>query len=161
MNETLVVYGDSSIEFHCSYLESRGVPGEIVGNTGKKTREITSLSFPFPVHDFRWRLFRSCMPTRSLPVMQLPVTSQSTSQSASNNTWAVPIYYWRSCKGLAPTKHFISEQPHFGHNCFWGWGCNCLGLFFLWLWQCARSTRSPPFRQLCVGWQANVHGRQR
>ena len=37
----------------------------------------------------------------------------------------------RSCKGLAPTKHFISGQPHFGHNCFWGWGCNCLGLFFL------------------------------
>ena len=37
--------------------------------------------------------------------------------------------YRRSCKGLAPTKHFISGQPHFGHNCFWGWGCNCLGLF--------------------------------
>jgi transposase len=29
------------------------------------------------------------------------------------------------------TKHFISGQPHFGHNCFWGWGCNYLGLFFL------------------------------
>jgi transposase len=41
--------------------------------------------------------------------------------------------YRRSCKGLAPTKHFISGQPHFGHNFFWGWGCNCLGLFFLWL----------------------------
>jgi hypothetical protein len=41
--------------------------------------------------------------------------------------------YRQSCKGLAPTKHFISGQPHFGHNCFWGWGCNCLGLFFLWL----------------------------
>jgi hypothetical protein len=27
--------------------------------------------------------------------------------------------YRRSCKGLAPTKHF-SGQPHFGHNCFWG-----------------------------------------
>ena len=39
--------------------------------------------------------------------------------------------YRRSCKGLAPTKHFISGQPHFGHNCFWGWWCNCLGLFFL------------------------------
>ena len=39
--------------------------------------------------------------------------------------------YRRSCKGLAPTKHFISGQPHFGHNCFWGWGCNCLALFFL------------------------------
>jgi hypothetical protein len=24
-------------------------------------------------------------------------------------------------------------QPHFGHNCFWGWGCNCPGLYFLWL----------------------------
>ena len=41
--------------------------------------------------------------------------------------------YRRSCKCLAPTKHFISGQSHFGHNCFWGWGCNCLGLFFLWL----------------------------
>ena len=39
--------------------------------------------------------------------------------------------YRRSCKGFAPTKHFISGQPHFGHTCFWGWGCNCLGLFFL------------------------------
>ena len=24
-----------------------------------------------------------------------------------------------------------NETLHFGHNCFWGWGCNCLGLFFL------------------------------
>jgi transposase len=39
--------------------------------------------------------------------------------------------YRRPCKGLAPTKHFISGQPHVGHNCFWGCGCNCLGLFFL------------------------------
>jgi hypothetical protein len=39
--------------------------------------------------------------------------------------------YRRSCKGLAPTKHFISGQPHFRYNCFWGWGCNCLGLFSL------------------------------
>jgi transposase len=36
----------------------------------------------------------------------------------------------RPTEGLAPTKHFISGQPQFGHNCFWGWGCNCLGLFF-------------------------------
>jgi hypothetical protein len=41
--------------------------------------------------------------------------------------------YRRSCKGSAPTKHFISGQPNFGHNWFWRWGCNCLGLFFLWL----------------------------
>ena len=47
-------------QFHCSYLESRGVPGKQAGNTGKiksagntgKTRESISLSFP--VHDFRW-----------------------------------------------------------------------------------------------------------
>jgi hypothetical protein len=49
--------------------------------------------------------------------------------------------YRRSCKGLAPTKHFISGHPHFGHNCFWGWGCNCLGRFMgrrariLWWWR--------------------------
>ena len=35
-------------QFHCSYLDSRGVPG--------KPREMISLSFP--VHDFRWRHFR-------------------------------------------------------------------------------------------------------
>ena len=47
-------------------------------------------------------------------------------------TWSFFVTpYRRSCKGLAPTKHFISGQPHFGHNCFRGWGCNCLGLFFL------------------------------
>jgi transposase len=26
------------------------------------------------------------------------------------------------CKGFAPTRHIISGQPHFEHNCFWGWG---------------------------------------
>ena len=30
--------------------------------------------------------------------------------------------YRRSCKSLAPTKHFISGQPHFVHSCFWGVG---------------------------------------
>ena len=35
-------------QFHCSYLESRGVPEK---PRGKKPREIISLSFP--VHDFR------------------------------------------------------------------------------------------------------------
>ena len=37
--------------------------------------------------------------------------------------------YRRSCKGLAPTKHFISGQPHFGNNCFWGWGVTVWGCF--------------------------------
>jgi hypothetical protein len=37
--------------------------------------------------------------------------------------------YRRSCKGLAPTKHFISGQPHFGHNCFWGGGVTVWGCF--------------------------------
>jgi hypothetical protein len=37
--------------------------------------------------------------------------------------------YRRSYKGLAPTKHFISGQPHFGHNCFWGWGVTVWGCF--------------------------------
>jgi hypothetical protein len=27
--------------------------------------------------------------------------------------------YRRSCKGLVPTKHFISRQPHFEQNSFW------------------------------------------
>jgi transposase len=50
----------------------------------------------------------------------------------SDESFFVTPYRW-SCKGLAPMKHFITGQPHFGHNCFWGWGCNCLGLFFHWL----------------------------
>ena len=37
--------------------------------------------------------------------------------------------YRRLCKGLAPTKHFISGQPHFGNNCFWGWGVTIWGCF--------------------------------
>ena len=32
-------------------------------------------------------------------------------------------------QGLAPTKHFISGQPHFGHNCLWGWGVTVWGCF--------------------------------
>jgi transposase len=37
--------------------------------------------------------------------------------------------YRRSCKGLAPTKHFISGQPYFGHNCYWGWDVTVWGCF--------------------------------
>jgi hypothetical protein len=40
--------------------------------------------------------------------------------------------YRRSCKGLAPTKLFISGQPHFGHNCFWGGGVTVWGCFWIW-----------------------------
>ena len=70
-------------QFHCSHLESRGVPGKTREIPGKKTREIISLSFP--VHDFRWCNFRwrhirwfnfrSRLRTRSLPVTSYPVTS--------------------------------------------------------------------------------------
>jgi hypothetical protein len=52
--------------------------------------------------------------------------------------------YRRSCKGLAPTKHFISGQPHYGHNCFWGWGCNCLGPAR------GRSVTFPVWRKRCI-----------
>jgi hypothetical protein len=54
-------------QFHCSYLESRGVPG--------KTREMISLSFPvtsFPVMQLP---VTSC-PVMQLPVMQLPAPPQ-------------------------------------------------------------------------------------
>ena len=37
--------------------------------------------------------------------------------------------YRRSCKGLSPTKHFTSGQPHCGHNYFWGWGVAVCGCF--------------------------------
>ena len=66
-------------QFHCSYLESRGVPGKrgkygfkknkkSAGNTGKKKREIIFLSFPV----FGSRL---PVPVTSFPVMPFPVTS--------------------------------------------------------------------------------------
>ena len=32
-------------------------------------------------------------------------------------------------QGFGPTKHFISGQPHFGHNCFWGGGVTVWGCF--------------------------------
>ena len=69
-------------KLHCSYLESRGVPERKKrGKYGKKAREIISLSFSVPVHDFRRCNFRS-LPVMSFPVMQLPVTSfPVTSQS--------------------------------------------------------------------------------
>ena len=83
-------------QFHCSYLESRGV---------NKKREIISLSFP--VHDFRWRHFRwcsfrwrhnrwcnfrwrhiwFCMRTRSLPV--------AFHSTPSNHKSMVPLYNLR------------------------------------------------------------------
>ena len=47
--------------------------------------------------------------------------------SDESRLFATP-YRWL-CKGLAPTEHFISRQPHFGHNCFWGWGVTLWGCF--------------------------------
>ena len=92
-------------QFHCSYLESRGVPGKTREIPGKKKREIISLSFP--VHDFRWRHFRwrhirwynfrwcnfrwrhiwLCMRTRSLPV--------ALHSTPSNDKSMVLLYYLR------------------------------------------------------------------
>jgi transposase len=75
---------------------------------------------------------------------------------------------WRQRNTSFEDNHIL------GTTAFWGggvtvWGCvffDCkLDLYVLDRpkipWQCARSTRSPPFWQSCVGWQANVHGRQR
>ena len=65
-NRSIVTRYRLDSQFHCSYQESREVAWKIAGNTGgknpgntgKKRREIISLSFP--VHDFRWRHFRWC-----------------------------------------------------------------------------------------------------
>ena len=57
--------------------KTRQKPGE------KKARKIISLSFPVPVTPFR-----------SLPVTSFPMTSQSYSQSSSNTTWMVTLYYF-------------------------------------------------------------------
>ena len=59
-------------QFHCSYLESRGVPGKTREIPGKKTREIISLLFP---------VSGSRLPVlvTSFPVTSYPVTSRSPS----------------------------------------------------------------------------------
>ena len=89
-------------QFHCSYLESRGVPGKTRG----KTREIISLSFP--VHDFRCCNFRSSMRTRSLPV---PPHS-----TPSNDKWMVHLYY--SSEGWAKQgKDFSLPLSKYIHPC--------------------------------------------
>jgi hypothetical protein len=55
-------------QFHCSYLESRGVPGE---TRGKTAGENAGNYLPF--------ISGSRLPVTSYPVMQLPVTSRSPS----------------------------------------------------------------------------------
>jgi hypothetical protein len=83
-------------QFHCSYLESRGVPEK---PREKKPREMISLSFP--VHDFRWRHFRWCnFRWRHDP-----------HRSPSNAVWAVPIYYCH-----ATTITAVSVEV--GESCF-------------------------------------------
>jgi hypothetical protein len=72
-------------QFHCSHLDSRGVPGEY---RVKKTRKIISLSFP--VHDFRWRHFRWCNFRSHMRTRSLPAPPHST---PTNTVWAVLIYY--------------------------------------------------------------------
>jgi hypothetical protein len=76
-------------KFHCSYLESKEVPNKNAGNTGKKRGKLSPFHFRF-----RWRHFRLCHFMLRMRTRSLPMTSQSTSQSASNLTWAVPIYYF-------------------------------------------------------------------
>ena len=60
-NSAIVTRYRLDSQFHCSYLESRGVPGK---NAGKKN---TGNYFPF--------ISGSRLPVASYPVMQLPVTS--------------------------------------------------------------------------------------
>ena len=96
-------------QFHCSYLESRGVPGK----TGSKMREITPLSFP--IHDFRfrwrhfrwrhirWCNFRWCMRTWSLPV--------APHCSPSNAVWAVLIYYSYGQENVVYTSPVAFSTP--------------------------------------------------
>ena len=59
------VYDWLDSEFHCSYLESRGVPEKIAGNTGKKR---AGNYLPFISGS------RLPVPVTSFPVMQPPVT---------------------------------------------------------------------------------------
>ena len=60
-------------QFHCSYLESRGVPGEDAGND---LPFISGLRLPVPVTSFPVMSFPVMyLPVTSFPVMQLPVTS--------------------------------------------------------------------------------------
>ena len=85
-------------QFHCSYLESRRVPGktrEIRGKRGK----LSPFHFRFPVHDFwfrwrhiwwrhfRWRHFRWCN------FRWRHFRWRSPTRSPTNNKWMVPLYY--------------------------------------------------------------------
>ena len=67
-------------QFHCSHLESRGVP--------EKPREKKRGKLS-PFH-FRWRHFRWCNFRSRLRTRSLPTPPHST---PSNTVWAVPIYY--------------------------------------------------------------------
>jgi hypothetical protein len=73
-------------QFHCSYLESRGVP--------VKTREI-----PGKTREIWVKNARNYLPFISgsrLPVMQLPVAHAHTitSGTPTNNNWMVLLYYY-------------------------------------------------------------------
>jgi hypothetical protein len=68
-------------QFHCSHLESRGVPEK---PRGKKRGKLS------PFH-FRWRHFRWCNFRSRLRTRSLPAPPHST---PSNANWAVPIYYF-------------------------------------------------------------------
>ena len=99
-NSAIVTRYRLDSQFHCSYLESRGVPGK---NAGEKTREIISLSFP--VHDFRWlnfrwRHFRWC-----------------------NFRWR--HIRWRHCSPLLPLKCVWAVPIYYCHISYgWGSGIN-------------------------------------
>ena len=78
-------------QFHCLYLESKEVPGKKRGKNPvrKKAWEIRVKSAGNYLSFISGSSSR--LPVTSLPVMQVPVTSPST----TNTTWMVHIYYLR------------------------------------------------------------------
>ena len=65
-------------QFHCSYLESRGVPGKNAGSTGKKRGKYRKTNFPF-------------ISVTSYPVAHVHTI---TSGTPTNDNWMVHLYYY-------------------------------------------------------------------
>ena len=99
-NRSIVTRYRLGSQSHCSYLESRGVPGKTLEIPGKKAGKyrvkkrgkLFPFHFQFPVHDFRWR---------------------SPIRSPTNDNWTVPIYYLSSISPLWTFHLYVAtSQQH-------------------------------------------------
>ena len=101
-NRSIVIRYRFDSQFHCSYLESRGVPGKTREIPVQKRGKLSPFHFRFPVRDFqfrwrhfrwrhfRWRHIRWCnFRWRHIQWCNFRWRHCST----SNDKWMVPLYY--------------------------------------------------------------------